>query len=357
MEAPAVVDIAPFLSHDPETPLTPELKQLAETMTNSFKETGILIVKDPRVDESASSRFLDICEQYFSGAGEKLYNGEKLAEVFPERGYQIGATPEFVEKARDHCHRYDSYDEENQPLSACPPEKDVKWRYFWRIGELPPEEQQSAYEFENLVPEGLEGWSDILNTWGSLMLQCLENVAQLVAEGLDLPRNTFKDMMQYAPHLLAPTGADLDRYGQGTVFAGFHYDLNFITIHGKSRYPGLRAWTRAGKVMNVAVPDGHLLLQAGKMFEYFTGGEIIAGFHEVMFTERTQTAVDKAREEGRILWRISSTLFGHIRSDVVLQPLEKFRTEETVAKYPEINTGDFVAEEIKAISLLADKTS
>jgi len=67
--------------------------------------------------------------------------------------------------------------------------------------------------------------------------------------------------------------------------------------------------------------------------------------------------VDKAREEGRILWRISSTLFGHIRSDVVLQPLEKFRTEETVAKYPEINTGDFVAEEIKAISLLADKTS
>ena len=51
MEAPAVVDIAPFLAHDPESPLTPELKQLAETMTTSFKETGILIVKDPRVDE------------------------------------------------------------------------------------------------------------------------------------------------------------------------------------------------------------------------------------------------------------------------------------------------------------------
>ena len=93
--------------------------------------------------------------------------------------------------------------------------------------------------------------------------------------------------MQYAPHLLAPTGADLDRYGQGTVFAGYHYDLNFITIHGKSRFPGLRAWTRGGKVMKVSVPEGHLLLQAGKMFEYLTGGEIIAGFHEVLFTEDT----------------------------------------------------------------------
>ena len=25
-----------------------------------------------------------------------------------------------------------------------------------------------------------------------------------------------------------------------TIFAGWHTDLNFITIHGKSNYPGLR---------------------------------------------------------------------------------------------------------------------
>ena len=87
MEAPAVVDIAPFLAHDAEAPLTPELMELAKTMSTSFKETGILIVKDPRVDPEKSSNFLDICEQYFSGAGKKLYNGEKLAEVYPERGY------------------------------------------------------------------------------------------------------------------------------------------------------------------------------------------------------------------------------------------------------------------------------
>lgn len=27
----------------------------------------------------------------------------------------------------------------------------------------------------------------------------------------------------------------------------YHYDLNFMTIHGKSRFPGLYIWLRDGK--------------------------------------------------------------------------------------------------------------
>ena len=50
--------------------------------------------------------------------------------------------------------------------------------------------------------------------------------------------------MMKGPHLLAPTASDLLKYDEGTAFASFHYDLNFITIHGKSRYPGLYLWTR-----------------------------------------------------------------------------------------------------------------
>jgi hypothetical protein len=45
-------------------------------------------------------------------------------------------------------------------------------------------------------------------------------------------------------HLLAPTGSDLEKYDVGTVFAGWHYDISFMTIHGRSRYPGLSVWTR-----------------------------------------------------------------------------------------------------------------
>jgi hypothetical protein len=52
----------------------------------------------------------------------------------------------------------------------------------------------------------------------------------------------------------------------GTVFASYHYDLNYITVHGKSRFPGQVAWDRQGKKYNITVPEGHLLMQAGKIF-------------------------------------------------------------------------------------------
>jgi hypothetical protein len=43
------------------------------------------------------------------------------------------------------------------------------------------------------------------------------------------------------PHLLAPTGSDLQKHGGlvGTVLAGFHYDLNFITVSGSGLCRGL----------------------------------------------------------------------------------------------------------------------
>ena len=38
-------------------------------------------------------------------------------------------------------------------------------------------------------------------------------------------------------------------------------DLNFLTIHGKSRFPGLHVWLRDGTRMPVRVPDGCLFIQ------------------------------------------------------------------------------------------------
>lgn len=81
---------------------------------------------------------------------------------------------------------------------------------------------------------------------------------------LHLTRNHFSFQIQ-GPHLLAPTGSDLRCYGhEGTVFAGYHYDLNFLTIHGRSRFPGLNIWLRNGQKVEVKVPVGCLLIQTGK---------------------------------------------------------------------------------------------
>jgi len=92
-------------------------------------------------------------------------------------------------------------------------------------------------------------------------------------------------------HLLAPTASDLVKYGKkDTILAGFHTDLNFLTIHGRSRYPGLNIWARnTGKRIPVKLPTTgrYLLVQAGKQLEHITGGLVKAGFHEVVVNDAT----------------------------------------------------------------------
>lgn len=68
----------------------------------------------------------------------------------------------------------------------------------------------------------------------------------------------------------------------------------------------------------------------------------MAGFHEVIYTERTKEIVQKKLEEkGQDLdiWRVSSTLFAHLRYDVSLKPIEELKdrwNENADNKYPDI---------------------
>ena len=82
----------------------------------------------------------------------------------------------------------------------------------------------------------------------------------MFAIGIGLPKDTLTSKMQGGPHLLSPTGSDLQKYDVGTAFAGFHYDLNFLTIHGKARFPGLFVWLRNMTKLAVKIPNGCLLL-------------------------------------------------------------------------------------------------
>jgi isopenicillin N synthase-like dioxygenase len=94
---------------------------------------------------------------------------------------------------------------------------------------------------------------------------------------------------------LSPTGSDLQKYGKGTAFASFHYDLNFLTIHGRSRFPGLYIWLRNWKRVPVKIPPGCLLLQAASMFEHLTGGYVLAGYHEVVYSDATEEVVNNVK--------------------------------------------------------------
>lgn len=119
----------------------------------------------------------------------------------------------------------------------------------------------------------------------------------MAALGMGIEKDTFTKRLEGGAHLLAPTGSDLIRNGVGTTLAGFHYDISFLTCHGKSRFPGLYIWLKDWTKVAVKIPDGCLLIQAGSTFEHMTGGYVLAGYHEVMYTEDTKLAADKLKQE------------------------------------------------------------
>lgn len=134
-------------------------------------------------------------------------------------------------------------------------------------------------------------------------------------------------------------------------------------VTGKSRYPGLFIWTREGRKLEVRVPQNYLLVQAGKQIEYLTGGHVLAGFHEVVATREALDLAAERKKKGESPWRISSTCFGHIQSDQLLEPLmgstlptpiddqDDQSSLELHARFPPILAGEQVRRELQAIAL------
>ena len=53
----------------------------------SFHKFGILIFKDPRVNEQDNDNYIDLVEKYFDQVSKKFYAGETLKDCRPELCY------------------------------------------------------------------------------------------------------------------------------------------------------------------------------------------------------------------------------------------------------------------------------
>merc|ERR1712013_745653 len=170
--------------------------------------------------------------------------------------------------------------------------------YFWKLKAKGTETAKS--ENDNVVPDRalFPKFSSLCTEIGDGLLATARIICEGVALGLGQRRSFFTDRMADAPHLLAPTATDLVRFG--------------------------------------------------------AKGTVIAGYHEVVVTEGTRKNIEKWKAKKHPLWRISMTMFAHLRGDVPLQIIDKFRTEEMLKKYPLITAYQQVMKELKAIGLAVD---
>ncbi|EFJ37417.1 hypothetical protein SELMODRAFT_165027 [Selaginella moellendorffii] len=345
-----VVELEPYLEARGSQPLPENVRNSCLEVAKCLREAGALVLRDPRCTPEDNDRFLNMMERYFGMADEFKRQQERR-----HLHYQVGVTPEGVEVPRcaldkDLQARMEKIPDSEKP--RMPVGADPKWRYMWRVGPRPANTRFKEFNADPVVPEGFPDWIEVMDGWGRKMIAAVEIVAEMAAIGFGLPPDAFTSLMSQGPHLLAPTGSDLSKFTEeGSVFAGYHYDLNFLTIHGRSRFPGLNIWLKQGQKLLVRVPPGCLLVQAGKELEWLTGGECSAGMHEVIVTKETIAAAEAAKQAGRSLWRVSSTVFGHIASDAILQPLGHFASAQAAKNYPATLAGDYVESELAAIRL------
>ena len=325
--------------------------ETASELVNALRDYGCVAIKDPRVNLNSNTRFVEMMSAYFNSRSQMLDNGQEIEEMYPEFGYETGITPEFTERARKHKETIAMLHEEEWPLTPQPPPKDSKWRYMYKVGNRKDSED---FSMPKVIPKDFPDFERLSDEWSNSMVKTLLSVSELLASGLGLEQDAFLSKMERGAHILGPTGSDMKKFDAGTILAGFHYDFCMLTIHGKSNYPGLFIWLRDGTKLPVVLEDGYLLIQSGKELEIFTGGLIKAGLHEVIITERAKE-IYKEREELGIPhanWRVSSTVFGHVEHDCLVQPLGHFATEEALQKYPPITGLDLMKQELMETDLL-----
>ncbi|KAK0465592.1 uncharacterized protein EV420DRAFT_1262645 [Desarmillaria tabescens] len=340
-----IIDLDLFLSQPRHTEVViDECKKVADALI----VYGALLLRDSRVSEQDNNTFLDLLEDYFAQPEDILKKDER-----PELSYQVGATLELTERPKcavdTSClHVIERLEPSERPLDISAHNPDPKCRFFWKMGDMPPYQTQfPGLNASNVVPQAehiKERWPSVMEKWGVSMKRAVENLADMASIGLGLPAEMFREAGRYGPHILAPTASDLVKYGEkDTILAGFHTDLNFLTIHGRSRYPGLHIWARnTGKRIPVRIPEGnYLLVQAGKQLEHISGGLIKAGYHEVVVNDRTLAVIEQRKREqpSRPLIRISSTFFWHLSSDYDLEPIPALAERSRIIRAAHINLG------------------
>jgi len=211
----------------------------------------------------------------------------------------------------------------------------------------PYETEFSALTSSNVVPSPnslKERWVGIMDQWGQSMKNAVADLIDMIEIGLDLPLGTLREAGQYGPHVLAPSSSDLVKYGQkGTILTRCHSDVNFLTIHGRSRYPSLDIWPRnTGHRIGLEIPPGNnFVVQAGKQLEHITGGLIKAAFHEVAVNDKTLEAIERRKVEfpNRPLIRVSSTLFWHLSPDYDLVPIPALKDRAGILRAKNLEAG------------------
>jgi isopenicillin N synthase-like dioxygenase len=309
------LDALPTLSlHDRRA--NPEA--FAKAMGESYAQFGFAVVRDHGLDQGMIDPALASTKAFFA-----LPEDVKRRYHVKGGGGQRGYVPFGVEAAKGA--------------------DKVDLKEFWHVGrELPAGHRYRAEMPDNLWPAEIERFErDVYALYSALDTLGLELLGS-IATFLKLPENFFegpvKDgnsilrLLHYPPTPPNPEG----------IRAEAHEDINVITLLLGAEEAGLQLLTREGQWLDVAPPEGAIVVNIGDMLQRLTNHVLPSTSHRV----RNPSA------ERAHLPRYSIPFFLHFAPDYLIETLPSCISAENPNRYPTpITAQGFLMERLREIRL------
>lgn len=293
-------------------------QNFAENLFAGMKKYGFIILKDHGIEDSDIANLYDKSEKLFN-----LETQEKIKYHVEKGGGQRGYTPFGLEHAKGAAH------------------KDLK--EFWHVGR----EIEEGHELGDYYPKNI--WPKELPDFKEAMLKHYQNMDKVALSLLDalghamkLPEDYFRNLAEEGNNILRlinyPSSDDCESKDEGSIRAEAHGDINLITLLVGASAPGLQLQRRDGTWLDVISGPGEIVVDAGDMMARITNEIIPATIHRVINASDEKSA------------RMSMPFFVHPNhtKDLICIP----SCEGEGAKYPPINSHDFLLERLRDIGLM-----
>jgi len=307
------LDTLPVLSlgDDPAT--------LASDLGDSFQTFGFAMVRDHGLDPELVARAWSLTAEFFA-----LPDAEKRSYFIAGQGGARGYTPFGTEIAKGAALH------------------DLK--EFWHVGrDLPPGHRLADSMPPNIWPSRPAGFRETFDKLYAALDGVGATILSRIATWLGLDQRWFDPaiddgnsvlrLLHYPPVPNAESGA---------IRAGAHEDINLITLLLGAEEAGLELLTRDGKWLEVAPPEGALVVNIGDMLQRLTNHVLPSTTHRVRNPAGPRAAHS----------RYSMPFFLHLRSDFPFVTLPGCISAENPDRYPvTITADDYLQERLREIGL------
>jgi len=292
----------------------------ARAIGESYERYGFAVVSDHGLDPGVIARAQAATKTFFA-LPEAVKRRYQVARGGGQRGY----TPFGVEAAKD---------------AAA-----VDLKEFWHVGrELPPGHRYAGDMPANLWPEEVDCFrADIYALYDALD-RLGRTLLQSIALYLKLPADFFDDSVRDGNSVLRllhypPTPPNLSG-----VRAAAHEDINVITLLLGAEEAGLQLLTREGQWIDVAPPEGALVVNIGDMLQRLTNHLLPSTPHRVVNPSPARAHLP----------RYSTPFFLHFTPDYLIETLPSCVSAANPNRYPEpITAQDFLLQRLREIRLIA----